>query len=465
MHAPAIEPESFRDHLSILDEKGKRRWIYPRFQSGKLFLRRNIVAYSLLLVMIICPFITVNGHPLFLFNVPARLFIVWGIPFFPQDFFLFGLAMLTFIVFIILFTAILGRWWCGWACPQTIFMEFIFRRIEFWIEGDARQRKTLDKSEWTAEKISKKTLKHAIFFVISFFISNIFLSYIIGIKELGKIMMEPADEHVGGLVAIMLFSAVFYFVFAWLREQVCIGVCPYGRLQGVLLDKDSMGVSYDFKRGEPRGKLNAEGAGDCIDCHLCVAVCPTGIDIRNGTQLECINCSACIDGCNSIMDKIHKPHGLIRIASFNQVNRGSRKVRITPRMISYSLLWIAMVSVLSYLTFSRPVVAATILRAPGQLYQQNPDSSISNLYTINLVNKSFDDHNIELRVISPDEAVVNVVAQKLFVKGAATNDGAFFIYLAKDKIKKTKTNVAVAVLSNGKKIDEISTTFIAPVYR
>src|SRR6187397_1157940 len=158
MNAPAIEPESFRDHLSILDEKGKRRWIYPRFQGGKLFMKRNIVAYSLLLVMIICPFITVNGHPLFLFNVPARLFIVWGIPFFPQDFFLFGLAMLTFIVFIILFTAILGRWWCGWACPQTIFMEFIFRRIEFWIEGDAGQRKSLDKSGWNAEKFFKKTL-------------------------------------------------------------------------------------------------------------------------------------------------------------------------------------------------------------------------------------------------------------------------------------------------------------------
>jgi cytochrome c oxidase accessory protein FixG len=456
---------SFRDQLSIVNDEGKRKWIYPKFQKGKLFTRRNLVAYSLLAVMIISPFIKVHGHPLFLFNVIERTFIVWGVPFFPQDFFLFGLAMLTFIVFIISFTAILGRWWCGWACPQTIFMEFVFRRIEYWIEGDAQKRKNLDKSEWSFNKLWKKGVKHFIFFVISFFISNIFLSYIIGIDQLWKITCEPVSQHLVGFTALIIFAGVFYLVFAWLREQVCIGVCPYGRLQGVLLDKDSMAVAYDFKRGEPRGKLHESNHGDCIDCHLCVAVCPTGIDIRNGTQLECINCAACIDACDSIMDKIHKPHGLIRTSSYNQILLKRNKIRITSRMIAYSVLWVVMASVLSYLAFSRPTIDATILRAPGQLFQQLNDGSVTNLYTINLVNKSFDDHPVELKVISPENAELSVVAQNLFVKSAATSDGAFFIRFPMNKVQRTKTNVTIEVMSNGKKIDEVSTTFIAPVYK
>jgi cytochrome c oxidase accessory protein FixG len=460
----AIDTESFRDSLSILTKEGKRKWIYPRFQGGAAFIKRNITAYLLLAVLVSTPFIKVHGHPLFLFNIIERTFIIWGIPFFPQDFFLFTLATLTFLVFIIFFTSLFGRWWCGYACPQTIFMEFIFRRIEYWIEGDAMQRKNLDKSEWNFTKTWKKTLKHLIFFIISFFISNIFLAYIIGSDQLWKIICEPVSHHTVGFTAIIIFSGVFYGVFAFLREQVCIGICPYGRLQGVLLDKDSMVVSYDFKRGEPRGKIGST-TGDCIDCHLCVAVCPTGIDIRNGTQLECINCAACIDACNSIMEKVERPKGLIRIASENQIERQEKKIRISTRMIGYAALWTVLISVLSYLTFTRAIVDATILRAPGQLYQQKNDSTFTNLYTINLVNKSFDDHNLELKVTSPQNASINVIGKPLSVLQAATSDGAFFIQLPNREVRNMKTPVSIDIIADGKKIGSMKTDFIGPVSR
>ena len=461
---PVVEAESFRDTLSIVDEKGKRRWVYPRFQPGKVFTRRNIVAYLMLALLMIGPFLQIDGHPVFLFNVLERKFIVWGIAFFPQDFFLFGLAMLTFFVFIILFTSVFGRWWCGYACPQTIFMEFIFRRIEYWIEGDALQRRHLDKAEWTGEKIWKKTLKHFLFFLLSFFISNIFLAYIIGVKQLEKIITEPLSEHFIGFLAIIIFSGVFYFVFAFLREQVCIGVCPYGRLQGVLLDKDSMVVSYDHVRGEPRGKLNTAGAGDCIDCHLCVAVCPTGIDIRNGTQLECINCAACIDACNSIMQKVHRPEGLIRVASMRQILT-KKGFTLTQRMIGYAVLWVTLISVLSFLVFSRPEIQTTVLRAPGQLFQKQEGGWVSNLYTVNLVNKSFHDHAVELKVVSPANSSLSIVGKELYTKSEEITDGTFFIKLPQSDIKSIKTKVEIAVYANSQKIDEIETTFIGPVYK
>lgn len=459
-----LHSEKFRDSLSIMDAEGKRKWVYPKFQTGSIFIRRNIVAYFFLALLIIMPFIKWNGHPFMLFNVIDRQFIVWGIPFFPQDFFLFGFGMLTFIIFIILFTSIWGRWWCGWACPQTIFMEFIFRRIEYFIEGDAQQRRILDKASWSRTKIMKKGFKYLIFFLISFFISNIFLAYIIGIDELKKIITEPVIQHPGGFAAIMIFSVVFYGVFAGLREQVCIGVCPYGRLQSVLLDKDSMAAAYDYKRGEPRGKMGTT-EGDCIDCHLCVQVCPTGIDIRNGMQMECINCTACIDACNSIMKKVERPNGLIRIASISQIEKKTKKIHITGRMIAYAALWVVMVCILAYMVFTRTDVQATVLRAPGQLFQKKNDTTITNLYTISLVNKSFEDHPIELKISNTPEATLIVVGNPLFVKQDETANGAFFIALPTREIHSMKTPLSIDVISGGKKIDQLSTAFIGPVYK
>jgi len=214
------------------------------------------------------PFIKLNGHPFMLLNVVERKFILFGIAFWPQDFYLFVLAMLTFVVFIIVFTALFGRLWCGWACPQTIFMEMVFRKIEYWIEGDAAQQKALKNAPPSPEKFRKQILKGSIFFLISFIIANTFLAYIIGIDELKQIVLDDPSNHVGGLIAILVFTFVFFAVYMRFREQACLIVCPYGRLQGVLLDKNSVVIAYDYKRGEPRGKLQktAESKfGDCID--------------------------------------------------------------------------------------------------------------------------------------------------------------------------------------------------------
>lgn len=238
--------------------------------------------------------------------------------------------MITFFVFIILFTVVFGRVWCGWACPQTIFMEMVFRKIEYWIEGDAAKQMKLKNMPWTAEKIFKRVLKYVIFMAISLLIAHTLMAYLIGVDKVIDIVTASPYEHWSGFLGMLFFTGIFFWVFSYFREQACIAVCPYGRLQGVLLNKDSMAVSYDFKRGEPRGKIKKgeiqEGQGDCIDCKLCVHVCPTGIDIRNGTQLECVNCTACMDACDEVMTKVNRPKGLIRIASYNGIVEGTKNI-------------------------------------------------------------------------------------------------------------------------------------------
>ncbi|MGB0368362.1 MAG: cytochrome c oxidase accessory protein CcoG, partial [Flavobacteriales bacterium] len=326
------EKGSFRDSLSTLDESGNRRWIYPKKPDGKYYNWRKYLSYFLLVVLFAGPHIKIGGEPLLMINILARKFVIFGKVFWPQDFYLFGLAMITFVLFIVLFTVAFGRLFCGWFCPQTIFMEMLFRRIEYWIEGDWKHQQRLDKLPWNAEKIRKKGLKHILFFGISFFISNTFLAYIIGSDELISIVTSPPSEHLGGLLAITAFTFVFYGVFAKLREQVCTNICPYGRLQGVLLDRNSMIVAYDHKRGESTAGRSSwrknenreeEGKGDCIDCNACVDVCPTGIDIRNGTQLECINCTACMDACDNVMEKVGFETALVGYKSEETIETGT----------------------------------------------------------------------------------------------------------------------------------------------
>ncbi|MEZ4690204.1 MAG: cytochrome c oxidase accessory protein CcoG [Ignavibacteria bacterium] len=301
---------SYRDTISIVDDKGGRKWVYPKKPKGKLYNARTIVSIILLAILFGVPFLRSDGHPVMLFDILNRKIILFGTFFTPSDYYLFGLIMISAFVLLFLVTAVFGRVFCGWVCPQTIFLEMVFRKIEYFIEGDYTRQMELNKAPWDNVKIFKKFSKYLIFFILSFIIANTFLAYIIGTDKLFKIMTDPMSEHLSGFISIMVFTGLFYFVFAWFREQACILVCPYGRLQSVLLNKNSIVIAYDFIRGEPRGKLskdNEKKTGDCIDCKKCVYVCPTGIDIRNGTQLECVNCTACIDACDSIMDSINKP--------------------------------------------------------------------------------------------------------------------------------------------------------------
>lgn len=458
------EAPNFRNHIpSISDTENKRKWMYPQIIKGKLYHLRDKLSYFFLLILFASPFIKLNGEQLILLNVIERKFVFFGVIFWPQDFYLFVLAILTFMLFIVMFTAIFGRVWCGWACPQTIFMEMVFRKVENWIEGDYLKQQKLNSAPLSAEKVFKKGTKHLIFIFISFFISNIFLAYIIGSEALIKIITEPIGQHLSGFISIWIFTFVFYLVFSYVRELVCTVICPYGRLQGVLLDNQSIIVAYDYERGEPRGKIDKKSEkqlGDCIDCKLCVHVCPTGIDIRNGTQLECINCTACIDACDMVMEKTHRPTRLIGFMSEDQIKTKS-KFKLSKKVYAYSVVFLVLFSVLSYLLYSRSAIETTVLRAGGTLYQTRDNGLVSNLYNAELVNKTTDNVIFEMRPKDKNIEIQYIRKENKIKKGGSVKV-TFFVLMSQKDVKKYKTEIEIDIFSNGEKIDKIKTNFIAP---
>jgi cytochrome c oxidase accessory protein FixG len=460
--------EEFRDTINTVDEKGKRVWVYPKKPSGYYHRLRIVVTVTLLSILFAGPFITIGGQPFLLLNVFERRFVVLGQAFWPQDFVLLALVLITFVVFIILFTVVFGRVWCGWACPQTLFMEMVFRKIEYWIEGDANEQRRLNKEPWNSRKIMKKGGKQIIFLAISLLIAHTTMAYLIGIDETLNIVTQSPKDHLAGFFGLIFFTGIFWGVFAKFREQACIAVCPYGRLQGVLLSKDSIVVAYDWLRGEPRGKLRKNTAsmssqGDCIDCKLCYHVCPTGIDIRNGTQLECVNCTACIDACDEVMIKIGKPKGLIRFASYNSIEKGLQKL-LTTRVVGYSVVLLALVAFVSAAMLTRSDVETTVLKVPGTTFQRSDDGMISNLYNVEFVNKSFDDISLELKVESPSNAVLEKVGEKsIKIPGEGLLKSVFFLKIDPSKITQPKTEVVFGVYRDGRQIETIKSKFISPV--
>ncbi|MBI1937781.1 MAG: cytochrome c oxidase accessory protein CcoG [Ignavibacteriales bacterium] len=458
--------EAFRDSIATVTKEGKRKWISPRKPSGKFYNARTILSIFLIAFLFAAPLIKINGHPFIILNVLERKFIIFGIPFGTHDLHLFALSMIAFIVSIFLFTVVYGRIFCGWICPQTIFMEMVFRKIEYLIEGDANKQRALNNSPWNGGKFFKKSLKQIIFFIISFVISNLFLSYIIGVDELQKYISHSPSEHFGTFIAVLIFSGVFYFVFSYFREQACVLVCPYGRLQGVMLDPNSIVIHYDYKRGEPRGKIkkdSVQNSGDCIDCSMCVDVCPTGIDIRNGTQLECVNCTACIDACDAVMEKVKRPKGLIRYASKNEIESGKRSV-FTPRAIGYTAVLILLTGLISFMLLNRSKVELSILRTPGLLFQEQTGNKISNIYDLKIVNKSFDELPAELS-LQNIKGEIKLIGNELVVEPQGVTEAKFLVILSKDQIKNLKTKLSIAVTSNGKVLDIINTSFLGKANR
>lgn len=458
------EDQKFRNELATVTKEGKRKWIYPKKPSGRYYNARKIVSLILLLILFVTPFIKVNGHPFMLFDFMNRNFILFGISFGPHDFHLFVLAMISIIVFIILFTVVFGRVFCGWACPQTIFMEMVFRKIEYWIEGDAKDQVKLNKAPWTGKKLFKKSLKQIIFYGIAFTISHIFLAYIIGIDKLIEVITSPPSANLTGFIALIIFSLIFYWVFSYFREQVCTIVCPYGRLQGVLLDQDSIVIAYDYKRGEPRGKLKREeprdNKGDCIDCHLCVDVCPTGIDIRDGIQLECVNCTACIDECDHVMDRINKPRGLIKYASLKGIEKNS-KFRFTPRMTLYSVILLGLLVLLTYLLSVRTEYSIAILRTPGMLFQEQPNGLISNLYDFNIVNKTFKQIPVSIK-LEDVQGELKLIGKDIILKPQEIVDGKFMVLIQKSDLSKMNTPIEIGVYSGNILLKKVQTSFLGP---
>ncbi len=461
------DEEQFRDSISTVNQDGSRKWVYPKKPQGRFYKYRKIVSYFLLIVLFGAPHVYINGHQSLLFNIFERKFVIFGKVFWPQDLYLFAIAMIIGVVFIILFTIIYGRLFCGWVCPQTIFMEMVFRRIEYAIEGDWTHQKKLNKAPWTGKKIFKKTLKHTVFWLISFLIANTFLAYIIGSEELWKIQTDPIGEHMGGFIAIIVFTTVFYLVFAFLREQVCTTICPYGRLQGVLLDPNSMVVAYDHKRGEERAKFkknedrSASGKGDCIDCGQCVHVCPTGIDIRHGTQLECVNCTACIDACDHMMDSVGLEKGLIRFVSENGIKTGSR-FQWTRRVKAYTILLAAMIGVLVTLLITRNDFETKIFRNRGTMYQVTQDGMISNSFQIEVMNKTQNNYKIELKSDN-DNANIELTSNGLELKEENELSERFIIRFPISELNKGSKTITIYVYGNGKEIQRVETKLIGPM--
>lgn len=466
--SPDILEETFRDSVGTMDENGSRKWVFPRKPKGKYTNYREYVGYSLILLFVITPFLKISGNPVLLINIIDRKFFILGQPFYLQDFFILALGAVTSVIFVMLFTVVFGRIFCGWICPQTLFMEMIFRKIEYWIEGDRNKQMKLNKQAWDEEKIRKRALKWSVFLLISLLISHIMFMYIVGYDETFRIMMSGPAKYPTNFIVMLVFTGIFYFVFAWFREQVCTLVCPYGRLQGVLIDKNTVNVYYDFKRGENRAKWrNGEnrasaGKGDCIDCQQCVVVCPTGIDIRNGQQLECINCTACIDACDEVMEKVGMPKGLIRYATEAEIEN-QEKFKFTARMKATTFALFALIGVLCLLMYDRGSVEAKFIRPAGASYFVN-DNKISNTFTYTILNKSNEKKKMTIKVLYPKHSEITFAGKEdIIVKGDAITKGNINISFPQSEVKLSKQNIEIGVFdADGKMLDSYKTYFEGP---
>lgn len=371
---------------SSLDAEGRRKKVRISDVSGKFTNYRRIGFFLLILIYAIIPLFKIGGRPLIFIDILNRKFFLFGQTFNSQDFYLvfFLITGVAFLLFYI--TALIGRVWCGWACPQTVFLEGVYRRIERWVEGTKSEQLLLEKSNWNFHKVSKFILKHFLYIIVTLLVTHIFLSYFVSLDQLLIFITSNPHEHWEAFLWMISMSVILYINFTWFREQLCLIVCPYGRIQSVLTDDDTLVIGYDEYRGETRGKLKDPQRGDCIDCKRCVEVCPTSIDIRNGLQLECIGCANCIDACDEIMEKIGQSKGLIRYDSLNGLYHKSKKI-IRPRIIAYTFFLILGVVVFSVFLSLRKPFEANILRASGAPYQIT-DHKVRNTYQIHLINKT-----------------------------------------------------------------------------
>lgn len=381
MSAPKLNLTS----LGSINADGSHRSLHPADVGGRFTSLRRAVALLLVVVYVVLPWIPIKGHPAVFLDVASRRFHFFGLTFATQDmwvafFFVTGLAFSLFFV-----TALFGRVWCGWTCPYTVFLEHVYRRIERWIDGDATARRRLDAAPWTPQKIIKRLFKHSLFVLISGLIAHLFLSYFVSIKGLYQMMQGPPQEHLFAFGIVFGLTFVLYGAFSWFREQFCVIMCPYGRLQSALTDDNSLVIGYDARRGEPRGKVSDPNAGSCVSCNRCVQVCPTGIDIRNGLQLECIGCAACVDACDDIMTKVKRPTGLIRYDSFNGF-QGKKTKLIRPRTIFYSVILLVGMAAFTLAFQSIVPVRASAVRMPGAPYYV-VDGMVRNQFLIRVINK------------------------------------------------------------------------------
>ncbi len=379
-------PEAQERVLSTLNRDGTRRWIRPKVPHGRYYRRRLITAWSLIITFMLIPIIKLGGKPLMLLDVPKREFTFFGATFLPTDTFLLMLLLFSIFIGIFLITAVLGRVWCGWTCPQTVYMEFLYRPLEHLIEGGRNRQLELDARGPDGRRI----LKYAVFLTVSAFLANTFLAYFVSWDRLLTWMSHSPAAHPAAFLLMAGTTALMFFDFAYFREQTCIVACPYGRFQSVLLDRQSLIVGYDARRGEPKApwrKKEERSAGDCIDCELCVSACPTGIDIRDGLQMECIACTQCVDACDAVMDRIGLDRGLVRYTSQAEL-AGGRRSFLRPRLVVYSAILAVMFGALGFSLAGKKTADVTLMRGLGAPFATLPDGRISNQIRIKIANRS-----------------------------------------------------------------------------
>lgn len=390
MPAPHAEPPQ-RESVTTIQADGSRPFLFPADVRGRFTRWRQFAAFGLIAFYLSLPWIKINGFPAVFLDVAERRFHLFGVTLAAQDLWLlfFVISGLGFSLFFV--TALLGRVWCGWACPHTVFLDHVYRRIERWIDGDAVQRRALQDAPLSASKLARRILKHGLYVIVSAIITHLFLAYFVSLPEVWAMVSAAPAEHWGAFAFILIATGLLYFNFAWFREQLCIVICPYGRIQSALIDDHSLVIGYDTTRGEPRGRprrsadASLPAVGDCIDCHRCVQVCPTGIDIRQGLQMECVGCTACIDACDEVMTKLERPRGLIRYDS-QTAFAGSPTRWLRPRTMLYGVLLLAGASVATWgLTSVRPANLG-ITRMTGAPYIVEA-GAVRNQFLVRIVNK------------------------------------------------------------------------------
>jgi cytochrome c oxidase accessory protein FixG len=450
-----------RTQLTSVNEDGSRYVIHPSDTKGPFTNARRIVAIALIVVYALLPWIKIGGYPAVFLDTNAMRFHFFGLTFVSHDIWL-GFFLITGLVFGLFYvTSLFGRVWCGWACPQTVFLEHVYRRVERWLEGDAPQRRRLDEAPWNIQKILRRGLKHTLFLLISAAIAHLFMAYFVSIPALWSMMGSNPGENWGVFLFVFIYTVLLYFNYAWFREQLCIIICPYGRLQSVLIDDHSVVIGYDELRGEPRGKLHEEEAGDCIDCNRCVQVCPTGIDIRQGLQMECVGCSNCIDACDAIMDKVNRPRGLIRYDSMQGLE-GRKTKWIRPRTIAYSILLLIGIAVLTFSISGLSTASLTAWRLSGPPYHVD-ETYIRNQYMLRVTNRNNEPAYFSLSMTNASPgAVINGIDEKILIDGNGDALKALIVLVPKSSYQ-GESSMQLNVLNEaGKTVAHRELEFIGP---
>jgi cytochrome c oxidase accessory protein FixG len=443
--------------LPTLNADGTRNRIRPRLYQGRLYRARRIVAYALMALFVGLPFVRVHGKPAMLLDVVNRQFILFGHTYLPTDGVLLMLLMLSIFVGVVLTTAFVGRAWCGWACPQTVYMEFLFRPLERLFEGPREAQLRIDRSGGDGRRLAKNFA----YLGLSFLLANVFLSYFVGTSTLGHWILQAPGQHWGGFSVVLVTTGLVYFDFAYFREQMCTVICPYARLQSVLLDPKSLLIGYDAKRGEPRskGKAKVAGHGDCIDCQACVVSCPTGIDIRQGLQLECIACGQCADACDSIMDRIKKPQGLIRYSSQAGLQDGHATRLLRPRVAIYALALAGLVAALLLLGGNQPQAEVTILRGLGAPFTVSGDEVVNQL-RLKVRNRGEADGTFQVELVGMPEAKIVAPELPLVIPASEQAVASFFVVAPRSALQGSR-RVQLRV-SSGKGAQVVSYTLLGP---